>query len=325
MAITGSILVPIRFIGAILVLFLAMIWARIAIIGLNDPSAKPYSPLRRRVIFLGFRMLSRLLLFCYGYIWIDTISHESTEPHQHAVPKVVVCNHTGFVELLYLAYAYGCCFVAKGEIKHLPFMGWISQAMQCIFVDRTSAGASNTSHKIRERMHADPGLWPLLAIAPEGTTTNGHVLIHFLTGAFRPGQPVLPIATEMPYSPSWGYDPSFSCVNMTYHILGLMSQPWNRLTVHHLAVYEPSEAEKNDAQLFANNVREQIAKVINVPSYELQWRDKLLVDPTSEKKRDLGRQMFQKNGGVIPVAPVFSQDVFGNEIGSKFDTHAKEE
>ena len=187
MIITGSVLVPLRLVGAIATLSLGWVWANIALIGLEskDPSAKPYPPTRHRVIFIGFRILARILLFCYGYVWIQTVDvddgKKSKDTKGRVIPKVVVCNHTGFVELLYLAYAYECCFVSKAENKHLPFMGLISQAMQCIFVERSDGGVNNTSQKIRERLEAEPGVWPMLSLAPEGTTTNGHALIHFHT------------------------------------------------------------------------------------------------------------------------------------------------
>lgn len=35
--------------------------------------------------------------------------------------------------------------------------------------------------------------FPLLMIAPEGTTKNLNVLLRFSTGAFVPGRPVLPV------------------------------------------------------------------------------------------------------------------------------------
>lgn len=321
---TGIILVPIRLVGTILTLLLGWIWAKIALIGTEsaDPSSTPYSATRHKIISAGFRILARILLFCYGYIWINTVKHSSDGSYDKTkekdmkpiIPKVVVCNHTGFVELLYLAYYHGCSMVSKEETKTLPFMGLISQALQCIFVEREKGGGNNTSQKIRERLAAEPGKWPLLALAPEGTTTNGHTLIHFHTGAFRPGQPVLPIATEMPFSPVWGYDPSFSCTNMNLHIIGLLSQPWNRLTVHELPVYVPSETEKADAQLFANNVRRVIADGLKMPVCELQWKDKLLYEP-SIKKQELGKKyLMDKNNGVMPAAPVFTQDVFGNKL-----------
>ena len=37
--------------------------------------------------------------------------------------------------------------------------------------------------------------YPLVMIAPEGTTKHGNVLLRFSTGAFVPGRPVLPVCT----------------------------------------------------------------------------------------------------------------------------------
>ncbi|KAL9178480.1 hypothetical protein ACHAXT_001818 [Thalassiosira profunda] len=326
MALCGPVLVPLRLCGALATLSLGWMWAHVALLGsgMDDPSAKPYAPLRHKGVFAGFGALSRCLLFCYGYVWIRVIDHaadddteNNTSTREQEKPRIVVCNHSGFVELLYLAYSDGCSFVSKADNKSLPFMGWMSQAMQCIFVERHNAGAGSTSQKIRERLEAPQGAWPPLNIAPEGTTTNGSSVIKFRTGAFRPGVPVLPVAIEMPFSETWGYDPSFSCANMTLHIIGLMCRPWNRLIVHRLPVYVPSEAEKKDAHLYATNVRDRIAEAIGVPTYELQWHDKLQFEP-SEKKRALGRKMSsEENGGALPAAPVFTQDVFGRDLATK--------
>ena len=221
-------------------------------------------------------------------------------------------------------------------------MGLISQSLQCIFVERTRDGGNNTSQKIRERLEAEPGIWPLLALAPEGTTTNGSLMIHFHTGAFRPGQPVLPmqqrcllillgdmIHRSVVLTSNYSFDVQFMGAllthcpcQMNFHIIGLMSQPWNRLTVYELPVYDPSDDEKLDSQLFANNVRQQIANVLKIPVYELQWRDKLIYEP-SAKKREIGRKLLlEANGGVMPPDPVFTQDVFGNPLSN---AHKKDE
>ena len=335
MIITGPVLVPIRLAGTLMTLFLGWIWANIALIGLDkDPSCHPYSRFKQRIFFGGFRILARVLLFFYGYIWINVRRSTSNNNNNKnnddnessssttTLPTVVVCNHTGFVELLYLAYAYGASFVSREENKNLPFMGKISIAMQCIFVERGTGKRNNTFQKIKERVEAPPGQWPMLAIAPEGTTTNGSALIHFHTGAFRPGQRVLAVATKMPFSPIWGYDPSFSCCNMNLHIIGLMSQPWNRLTVYELPVYVPTDTERENPSLFAKNVRDAIAQTLNLPTYELQWSDKLIFEHHPHKQ-ELGRKLLmEKNGGVLPPEPVFTHDVFGNALPKKKNSNS---
>ncbi len=46
------------------------------------------------------------------------------------------------------------------------------------------------------RYGAGPGGFPLLAMAPEGTTACGRSLLSFRTGAFVLRRPVLPICLE---------------------------------------------------------------------------------------------------------------------------------
>lgn len=332
-----SFLVPFRLIGAIATLMIGLIWCHICSIGCD--TNKPYSPLRRRLLLGGLRIASRVLLFFYGFLWIKQ-SYEIESPQErrkqtHA--SVFVVNHIGFAELMYLLYSDGCCFVSKAENKKLPFIGSISMILQSIFVDRVggkksatsstkeisthSTASSNVSNigvsssstveQILERAHSKPGTWPPLCLCPEGTTTIGHCLIRFQSGAFRAGLPIQPVIVSSPFSPIWGYDPSFSCANIVTHIIGLMTQPHNSLHVKHLAVYVPSEAEKSDPNLYANNVRAKMAKEMSVECYELTWTDKLRFE-RSDKAKELGKKKLAvRHGGVVPPMPEFTQDSFG--------------
>lgn len=332
MVVAGSILLPIRVVGAISTLLLALIWANLASLGCD--TSVPYSPIRRRILVGGIRVFARILLFFYGYVWIQE-SYEIADAEKRKKqpqPSLVVCNHVGFAELLYLASRDGCCFVSKEANRALPFIGKIAEILQSIFVSRgggrgsthstessASGGGSSTTDQILERARAPPGTWPPLALCPEGTTTNGHVMIHMHTGAFRSGLPVQPVVASMPFSPVHGYDQSFSCTNIVLHILGLMTQPMNRLNVTHLAVYVPNEKEKADPKLFANNVRDRMAQTLGVNSYELTWADKLRFE-TSEKQQEMGRRLLaERHGGVAPPMPVFTQDLFGNPLESAKD------
>lgn len=137
MIICGSILVPIRVTGAIITLTFCLLWCSICSIGCNDLS-KPYSPSRRVLLQGGCRIFSRILLFFYGFVWlhesyeIEDAQERANQPH----PSVVVVNHIGFAELMYLVYSDGCCFVSKEANRALPFIGKISEVLQSIFVDR---------------------------------------------------------------------------------------------------------------------------------------------------------------------------------------------
>jgi len=95
-----------------------------------------------------------------------------------------------------------------------------------------------------------------------------------------------------------------------------MTQPMNHLHITHLNVYTPNDDEKKDAKLFANNVRQRMADVVGYPTYNLTFFDKLPYE-RSEQQRELGRNRWmEKNGGVLPTPPVFSQDAFGTPLES---------
>lgn len=232
--------------------------------------------------------------------------------------------------------------MSKIENKKLPFIGKITEILQSIFVDRVSgerkqtsirtesSGGSSTQsfassnngnnsstvEQILERAHSPPGTWPPLCICPEGTTHTGHCLIRFQNGAFRAGLPIQPVIVKSPFSPRWGYDPSFSCANIVMHILGLMTQPMNALHVKRLAVYVPSQAEKSDPTLYANNVRAKMANELGAECYDLTWTDKLRFERTTKAKELGKKKLAAKNGGVVPPMPVFTQDPFGNPLRS---------
>eukprot|EP00585_Thalassiosira_rotula_P005602 CAMPEP_0196149054 /NCGR_PEP_ID=MMETSP0910-20130528/29031_1 /TAXON_ID=49265 /ORGANISM="Thalassiosira rotula, Strain GSO102" /LENGTH=405 /DNA_ID=CAMNT_0041411907 /DNA_START=116 /DNA_END=1333 /DNA_ORIENTATION=- len=147
MILCGSILVPIRLTGAILTLSSCLIWCNICSIGCSDLS-KPYSPTRRRLLQGGCRVFSRILLFWYGFVWLHE-SHEiedKEEREKQPHPSVVVVNHIGFAELMYLCYSDGCCFVSKDTNRALPFIGKISEVLQSIYVDRGEGEGGRSIH-----------------------------------------------------------------------------------------------------------------------------------------------------------------------------------
>ena len=331
MIIFGIVLVPIRLFGAIATLALCLLWCNICSIGNTNDVSKPYTPLRRKLLQGGCRVCSRMLLFFYGFIWINVTYeiNDINERKQQLDPPIIVVNHLGFSELLYLIWSDGCCFVSKDTNRKLPFIGKIAEALQSIFVDRAPTPAETEKNKddstptltpvrtttdmILERAHSPPGTWPPLAVCPEGTTHTGHCLIRFATGAFRCGKPIQPVIVTSPFSPVHGYDTSFSCANIVLHILGLMTQPMNSLNVKHLAVYIPNEEEKSDPILYANNVRKKMAEELDVKCYDLTWTDKLRFEPTT-KGQELGKKKLTQKYGEVPPMPIFTQDAFGNSL-----------
>jgi len=279
----------------------------------------------------GARVFARTLLFFYGFPWVYVTYVKGDEQQQAAPPApIIVCNHLGFAETLYLLADSGCCFISKGANRSLPFIGRVIEVIQCVQVFRrpdsdSTAGGGDGDKKadappsatqiVLDRAKDPPNTWPPLATFPEGTTTNGRALIDFRTGAFRAGTAVQPVVVKMPFSPIHGYDPTFTCGNIFHCVLGLMTQPMNHMHVTHLPIYTPTPAEQADPRLYADNVQKKMAEAMGVETLHLSYVDKMQYEP-SNVLREKGRKMLmEENGGVAPDEPVFTEDLFGRPIG----------
>ncbi|XP_030750012.1 lysophosphatidylcholine acyltransferase isoform X2 [Sitophilus oryzae] len=114
--------------------------------------------------------------------------------------------------------------------------------------------------------------WPQILIFPEGTCTNRSCLISFKNGAFYPGVPIQPVCIRYPNkldTVTWTWEGP-SALKLLWLTL---TQPTSHCEVEFLPVYRPSEAEKRDPKLFANNVRAVMAKALGIPVVDYTYSD----------------------------------------------------
>lgn len=137
--------------------------------------------------------------------------------------------------------------------------------MGCLYVERATTSTDQLSPRSRQgvsnlvkaRMqrvaHGDTYATerPLL-LFPEATTTNGQFLLPFKSGAFLAGAPLQPVILQ--YG-SRRFSPSWESIVATRHIFLMLCNVFHTVTCYKLPVYYPSEAEKKDPILYANNVR----------------------------------------------------------------------
>lgn len=105
----------------------------------------------------------------------------------------ILSNHVSFFDTLVMAWLLPMRFVAKAEVKHWPFIGWIARATGSLFVDRSDKSDRNSVR----RQVADAVLanqYPPIVIFPEGTRNPLDTLLPFRYGVFD-----IAIDTEMPY------------------------------------------------------------------------------------------------------------------------------
>jgi 1-acyl-sn-glycerol-3-phosphate acyltransferase len=108
---------------------------------------------------------------------------------------LVVSNHLSYIDILVLAAAMPCFFVAKMEIGGWPFFGKVSRSNGTIFVDRGSlASARSVAEQMTERLKL-PVQIPVL-LFPEGTSTDGSQVIRFHSRLIDPATSIgAPITT----------------------------------------------------------------------------------------------------------------------------------
>ncbi|KAD6119200.1 hypothetical protein R6Q59_025259 [Mikania micrantha] len=229
---------------------------------------------RRSVLYCSGRVLSRVMLFAFGFYWIQETCWDpeidgrinnqvdcNDQSQEIERPGVIVSNHVSHMDILYHMSSSFPSFVAKRSVGKLPLVGLISKCLGCVYVQRESKSSDTkgVSAVVNERIqeaHRDKSA-PMMMLFPEGTTTNGDYILPFKTGAFLAKAPVLPVILKYPYE---RFSPAWDSISGVRHVILLLCQFVNNLTVTRLPVYYPSQEEKDDPKLYAENVRRLIAR-----------------------------------------------------------------
>ncbi|KAG6406403.1 hypothetical protein SASPL_134003 [Salvia splendens] len=233
---------------------------------------------RRAVIVRSGRFLSRVLLFVFGFYSISDTSGggevdgavitESADSDESEVLEgygAIVSNHVSYLDILYHMSSSFPSFVAKRSVAKLPLIGLVSKCLGCIYVQRESKSSDfkGVSGVITERVQEafQDNCAPKMLLFPEGTTTTGDYLLPFKSGAFLAKAPVVPIILRYPYQ---RFSPAWDSISGVRHVILLLCQFVNYIEVKKLPVYHPSEQEKADPKLYAENVRQLMAREGNL-------------------------------------------------------------
>ncbi|XP_022875394.1 lysophospholipid acyltransferase LPEAT1 [Olea europaea var. sylvestris] len=273
------LLVPIRAVASMSILVIYYIICRLCTV-LKAPNREDeqedYAHMggwRRAVIVQTGKFLSRGLLFVFGFYWIrktirsndaeGKVNNENESMDQSEDmerPGAIVSNHVSYLDILYHMSSSFPSFVAKRSVAKLPLVGLISKCLGCIYVQRESKssnfkGVSGIFFSLFHSICLNSS--PLT----EGTTTNGDYILPFKTGAFLAKAPVLPVILRYPYQ---RFSPAWDSISGARHVLLLLCQFVNYMEVTQLPVYCPSQQEKDDPKLYAENVRRLMAREGNL-------------------------------------------------------------
>uniref|UniRef100_A0A671LA96 Lysophospholipid acyltransferase LPCAT4-like n=1 Tax=Sinocyclocheilus anshuiensis TaxID=1608454 RepID=A0A671LA96_9TELE len=249
--ILGVVLFPVRI--TLATLFFLLMWpiARLRLAGLSEAErAEPVRGWRRWLFHHIMLLLSRAVFFSVGFLWIRV---KGRQARLKEAPVLVVAPHSGFLDMLVLCATGLPMVVSRSENCRLPVIG------------------GEVEKFLQQKPNPEPtGFWVIakktsMLMFPEGTTTNGRALIKFKPGAFLAGVPVQPVLLHYPGEPDtvrWTWK-GLTWLGTLWHTT---SQIYTSVTVEFLPIYTPSQEEKQNPDLYAENIQKLMAKALRVPA-----------------------------------------------------------
>jgi len=264
------------------------------------------------------RFWSFAMLHSMGYMRINV----SGKIADRSKVKILVGNHCCMIEvtLLYILSG-GCAFVSAVENLHIPLFRGICEASDALLVDRTGKESrKQTIEEIKRRAQNSNG--SQMMMFPEGTLNNQRALFSFKTGPFIPGVPVQPVCFRVPYThfnPCWTGE-AVGGPNLTDLCWRTLSQFVNRCEVKILPVYIPSEEEKNDPVLYGNNVRDLMAKTLDLPVSDASFDDykecqTIYTEELKKLKNDTGYFNFARAKTEMRSHGIATRDMLKTKVG----------
>ncbi|KAG6800556.1 lysophosphatidylcholine acyltransferase isoform X3 [Apis cerana] len=263
-------LLPFRLAAITALVIMAWLLACLGLLGLSEEDLRR-APLTgwRRDMRIVICWMMRALFICGGFHHLKV---KGRRAESKDAPVLALAPHSSFFDALPVVYLGGPSIVAKAEIGRIPFFGKLINYTQPVYVWREDPNSrQNTIKEIIERATSKED-WPQVMIFPEGTCTNRSCLITFKSGAFYPGVPVQPVCIRYPNK--------LDTVTWTWEGPGALKLLWLTLTqlnssceIEFLPVYKPSEAEKTDPKLYANNVRRLMAEALQIPVSDYTYDD----------------------------------------------------
>ncbi|XP_030194567.1 lysophospholipid acyltransferase LPCAT4 isoform X1 [Gadus morhua] len=284
--ILGSVLFPLRLVVVVLLFLLMWPIAMLRTAGLSEEElSRPIRGWRCWLLHAMMLSINRVMFFTLGFVWIEVKGRRADVKE---APALVVAPHSSFLDMVILMPTQLATVVSRSENVNLPVIGALLGFNQSVVVSRKDPESRRKAvTQIKERLTSN-GYWPQMLIFPEGTTTNGTVLMKFKPGAFLAGGPVQPVLLSYPNkldTMRWTYKGT-TWVEALWHT---MSQFYTRVTVEYLPVYTPSQEEKDDPNLYANNVQKLMASCLGLPATDYVME---------------GRVPVRKLGGLsLPVEP----------------------
>uniref|UniRef100_A0A8C1LNT4 Lysophosphatidylcholine acyltransferase 4 n=1 Tax=Cyprinus carpio TaxID=7962 RepID=A0A8C1LNT4_CYPCA len=257
--ILGVVLFPVRI--TLATLFFLLMWpiARLRLAGLSEAErAEPVRGWRRWLFHHIMLFLSRAVFFSVGFLWIRV---KGRQAGLKEAPVLVVAPHSGFLDMLVVCATGLPMVVSRSENCRLPVIGALLEFNQSVLVSRKDPESRKKCvSQICERVTSD-GRWPQVnthnhSLARSFTRSHTLSLIHTLSRSFTRS------LTHSLDTVRWTWK-GLTWLGTLWHTT---SQIYTSVTVEFLPVYTPSQEEKQNPDLYAENVQKLMAKALRVPA-----------------------------------------------------------
>jgi 1-acyl-sn-glycerol-3-phosphate acyltransferase len=154
---------------------------------------------RRRAFYTVGPMFARgMAWFCHVPFTLRGWEQLPEDIREGRQPVIFMSNHESQMDppILVAALPVPAVFIAKQELKYVPFIGWAGWAAGVIFIDR--GDRERAIRSIREAAEQIRG-GKNVVIFPEGTRSRTGQMLPFKKGGFalalEAGVPIVPMAT----------------------------------------------------------------------------------------------------------------------------------
>ena len=180
---------------------------------------------------------------------------------QLAGPLLLVANHISWLDITAMHAARYCRFISKADVRSWPLIGGLAAGAGTLFMVRESRrDALRVVHHMAERLQAGD----VLAVFPEGTTSEGHELLPFhgnlLQAAIHADAPVQPVALH--------FLDAHGDISLAPCYVGeesLLTSLWRTLCTPGISVVlqfgEPQWAQGRSRQVWAHDLRQTISSM----------------------------------------------------------------
>jgi 1-acyl-sn-glycerol-3-phosphate acyltransferase len=100
-----------------------------------------------------------------------------------ATGQLLLANHISWLDVFAIGAVLPIRFVAKAEIRRWPLVGWLASQAGTLYIERGRRHAvAAMNHRVRDLLETGE----IVAVFPEGTTTDGSYLLPFHSNLIAP-------------------------------------------------------------------------------------------------------------------------------------------